>query len=400
MVASDSLTAEESPVDAMGLELAEQTEVWRRLWDRRDQTAEVAEKALKGGLRRVVFTGCGDCHAAAEYAASFLGLRSRLDVRAFPAMELSRFRPDLLTEDTLLVALSVSGRTPRVLEAVRAGDRRSAHPLAITDNPEGPLVEDAEHRLFLETSPPEALGRTDYRDPGAAEYSGYHRAVPQTKTFGAMQFALALLCLRLEGIEPSGQGSPPAEVEAALRSLPELAPRAADAGLGAASLLAGVCRSRAFLSFCGSGLGYPAARFAAYKLMELTRPAGFGDVEEYCHTLYLVTEAGDGVCFFAQDDATLRRCREIAPVVAEEIEAQPVVLSTANSAVASPWEVSLPVVPPEVAPILFGYAGAHLVRGIARSWGLNTDRFRAGVEEERYVRGSTRMIRKSKILDI
>jgi hypothetical protein len=37
------------------------------------------------------------------------------------------------------------------------------------------------------------------------------------------------------------------------------------------------------------------------------------------------------------------------------------------------------------------------VREVARRWGVDTDRFRAGLDEERYVRGSTRIIRDSRI---
>lgn len=347
----------------------------------------------------MIFSGCGDCHAAAEFGASLAGLRTSLEARAFPAMELSRSNAHLLDERTLLVALSVSGRTPRVLEALRAAKRRGASVLAVTDNPEGPLAEEAPRVLLLGASPAASLQRTDYRDPEAAVYSGYQRAVPQTKTYGAVGLAVALICLELERSAPAARGTPRAELEGALARLPPLAERAAAAADAAGATLQEAVRPGCLRSFCGSGLGFSAARFSSYKLLELACPCSCADIEEYCHTLYLLTRPGDAEVFFAQDPGTLGRCREIAPVVAEELGAAPLVFHTLAESPAAAWEVCLPPVPPEVAPLLLAHAGAHLVRRLALGWGVSTDRFRAGVDEERYVRGSVKIIRNSEILE-
>ncbi|MBI5442429.1 MAG: hypothetical protein HY900_14595, partial [Deltaproteobacteria bacterium] len=109
------------------------------------------------------------------------------------------------------------------------------------------------------------------------------------------------------------------------------------------------------------------------------------------------TETGSPVAFLAHDPPTLERAREISPVLREELGAAPLILSTLPH-VRGPGEVALPEVPPEAAPLLLAHASAQLVRTVARSWGVNTDRFRAGRDEERYVRGSTRAVRESRIL--
>ncbi|NOY45047.1 MAG: SIS domain-containing protein, partial [Deltaproteobacteria bacterium] len=177
------------PQDAMGVELAEQPGVWRSLLGRFGEARHAVEAALAGQpLERVVVTGCGDCHAAAEWAEWLW--EPRLRARGLPAMELSRARPHLLGPGTLLVALSVSGKTPRVLEAAACARVVGARVLGLTDHPASPLAREADAVFWLGASPPEALDHTDYKDPRAAAYSGYHRPVPQTKTFGAMQLAL------------------------------------------------------------------------------------------------------------------------------------------------------------------------------------------------------------------
>ena len=386
-------------MDAMGIELGEQPGVWASLWDRRAGLREALEPLLGGRApERVVIAGCGDCHAAAEGAEWLVERRTRVPVRGLAAMELTRGRPHLLGPGTLLVALSVSGSTPRVIEAVRMARTAGARVLGITDNPASALAREAGAVFVLGTAPPEALGRTDYRDPEAARYAGYHRAVPQTKTFGAMQLALVLLCVALEELAPSGRGTPRAELEAWIRRLPELAAGVRPAAEQAARTALEGARPRARVAVAGTGPNAPVARFLAYKVMELALPAGHAEIEEYCHTLYLVTGPGDVAVFLAQDRGTLERAGEIAPVLEGEIGAAVQVLSTAPAPeYPAPWLVRLPAVPPEVSPLVLAFAGSCWVRALARGWGVNTDRFRAGVDEERYVRGSTRMIRGSAV---
>lgn len=386
-------------MDGMGQELREQPGVWEQLWQRRQEVADAVARACPAPPRLLVLAGCGDCHAAAELGESLFDLRSRVPVRALPAMELSRARPHLLGPGTLLAALSVSGRTPRVLEAVGVGLRQGASVLGVTDDPSSPLAASVPHCFVLGTAPPDALGRTDYRDPEAARYTGYHRPVPQTKTFGAVQLALELMCLGSRGLgAPSARGSPEGTLEGDLARLPALAEAAVRAGEAAAESLLGRVRPGCRVTFCGTGLNRSTARFCAYKLLELTVPAGFSDIEEFCHTRYLITGRQDAVVFFAGDEGELERVGEIAPVIEEELGAASVSLTSA-AALAPGLRNGFAIGPVslEVSPLVLAHAGATLVRRLTLSWGLDTDRFRAGLDEERYVRGSTRMIRESRI---
>ncbi|GAB4263628.1 SIS domain-containing protein [Deferrisoma sp.] len=378
----------DTPQDAMGLELAEQPGVWGALLGRFGEAREAVAGALGGERpKRVVVAGCGDCHAAAEWAEWLWEPHLGVPVRGLAAMEVSRARTHLLGPGTLLVALSVSGKTPRVLEAVACARARGARTLALTDHPGSPLAREADGVLCLGTAPAEALDRTDYRDPGAAAYSGYHRAVPQTKTFGAMQLGLAAVGEALAG-RPLG----------AWGVLPGAAGSAGEAAAAAGARAAERARPGCRIGLAGTGPGWPAARFGAYKLLELVIPAAAYETEEFCHTGYLVTGPGDLVLFFVHDEPAFERVGEIEAVVAGEIGATVQALCTWTPEGPPPgWAVPLPAVPPEVAGILLPFAAAHWVRALARAWGVNTDRFRAGVDEERYVSGSTRMIRRSRI---
>ncbi len=260
-------------MDAMAVELREQAEVWSHLWSRRPEAADLLAPLSERGFRRVIFTGCGDCHAAAEYGEALLGLRSGLEARALPPMELSRSRSYLLDPTTLVIALSVSGRTPRVLEVLCAARLQGAATLAITDDPESPVSRAADAIFVLRASPPEALCRSDYRDPEAAEYLGYQRAVPQTKTYGAMQLALAILSLEVEGWCRSGRGTAPDRLEGFLAELPLFAGQAAQAGRRAACALLETTRPHARVTVCGTGLNGSTARFAGHASSRNLYPA-------------------------------------------------------------------------------------------------------------------------------
>ncbi len=64
------------------------------------------------------FKGSGDSHCASLYAASLFN-QLNIPARAFVSMELSNFYYMSKKVRPCLVAISVSGKTPRVLELVK-----------------------------------------------------------------------------------------------------------------------------------------------------------------------------------------------------------------------------------------------------------------------------------------
>ncbi|RMG96474.1 MAG: hypothetical protein D6708_02330, partial [Candidatus Dadabacteria bacterium] len=87
----------DTPQDAMGLELAEQPGVWGALLGRFGEARAAVAGALGGEPpERVVVAGCGDCHAAAEWAEWLWEPHLGVPVRGLAAMELSRARAHLL----------------------------------------------------------------------------------------------------------------------------------------------------------------------------------------------------------------------------------------------------------------------------------------------------------------
>jgi glucosamine--fructose-6-phosphate aminotransferase (isomerizing) len=156
------------------------------------------------------------------------------------AITLYGARPDL--SDALVIGVSQSGGSPDLTGVLTVARETGALTLAVTNNPESPLVESAE--LSIDVA------------------AGHERAVAATKTYTAELLALLIL---IEGIR-AGDGALPADERAALATLPELAAEVlADRGPDA---LAQRYRFASRMVATGRGYAYPTARETALKLME------------------------------------------------------------------------------------------------------------------------------------
>ncbi|MDG4804898.1 SIS domain-containing protein [Micromonospora sp. WMMD980] len=228
----------------MAADIDEQPAGYERLLATEHATAiaQVAAAVARRRPRHVVFTARGTSDHAALYAAYLTEIRLGLPAGlASPsAVTLFGARPDL--SDALVVGVSQSGGSPDLAEVLRVARDSGALTLAVTNNPDSPLVETAELSVDIA--------------------AGHERAVAATKTYTAELLALLML---VEGVR-AGDGALPAEERDALARLPELAARTlAD---DTPARLAPRYRFAAQLVTTGRGYAYPTAREAALKLME------------------------------------------------------------------------------------------------------------------------------------
>lgn len=348
--------------------------------------AEAPAPAWPAVPGRVLVTGAGDSLCVAELiAALYPGRR----IEALPGLHASAAALGL-GEGDALIGISVSGRTPRVREALLRAREQGARTVAVTDDPASPLAEAAGDLWLIGASPAAELADTEYASADAREYVGYHHDVAQTKTFLAAVLTLA------RAVEGGSSGGTDWERLAEL--VAELVRPAFFEPIGArAEALASA--GQAF--FLGSLGALPLARFGAYKLFEFNRLAHFADVEEYCHTHYFVTRPGDAVVFLVADRESARRAGEVGPVLAELFEARVVVLRAAD--VETPWAAGEEVaVPAGGSPLERHVALAVAVEWLAYLWGRigarDVNTFHAGFDTERLVGASLRTIRRSRIV--
>jgi D-arabinose 5-phosphate isomerase GutQ len=317
-------------------------------------------------------------------------LGKRGQVTGLPALEASQAAQYLLPED-ILVGISVSGRTVRVLEAAKRTLAAGAKVVAVTDDAQSPLAELASVVWPIHASPSNSLDHTGYQDEKAKQYVGYHHDVAQTKTF----WSVLLTLIRAAQTKLDWQDL--LVHTSRLLSTTFYEPLLAKANSWSQS-------GQTF--FLGSGWAKIIARFGCYKMYEFNRLAHFTGIEEYCHTHYFITRAGDTIVFLVIDQDTAGRAGEIAPVLHELFDAriiwlQPQSLDCGGLPANSSNYMEVVNLPPTNDPVVqfldFVLAVEWLTYLTGRVGAPNINTFHAGYDTERLVVGTLRTIRQSAI---
>jgi len=341
-----------------------------------------------GDPGRILITGSGDSYCAALFGKWLLAPGGKTE--ALPAMDGSRAARELGRGD-IVIGISVSGHTVRVIEAATRALHNGAHVIAITDNSRSPLAKLATTVWPIYASPAEELFLTSYRDEDARQYVGYHHDVAQTKTF----WAVILTLIRAARVTVDW----PRLLEHT-RSL--LAPTFFEPLLARAE---GWAQSGQTF-FLATGWAKILARFAGYKLYEFNRLASSSEIEEYCHTLYFVTRIADTIVFLIDDDEAAARGVEIVPVLADLFAAriiwlQPESLSRPIIPGVPAEHVEVVMLPPSRGPVQQALdlllALEWITYAIGRIGAPDINIFHAGYDTERLVAGSLRTVRRSAI---
>lgn len=245
--------------------------------------------------RRLHLVGCGDMFFAARVVSWLARLELPLEVQAWRSMDFHWITPRLGADD-LVVCASVSGRTPRTIEAAGSARRTGARVLGISDNEGAPLCREVDDLVLLGASPPASLNE--------GPYPGYHHQVAQTKTYTAALLAELLVAARAAGQGIPGLERVPSKVAAAL---PELS-RAV--GAGAADWFAG----RRNVAVLASGPHRATASYGAAKFIEYAVPAHARCLEEFNHLEMFLADRLTLVVVLAPDGpegASGRRAAEL-----------------------------------------------------------------------------------------
>lgn len=111
-------------------------------------------------IKRIIITGCGDSYSAAGVAAPILHKLASLDSCEAPdPMMYSVFYTqedtvtDLLPDEVLVVAISASGNSTRILDILETANSHGAGTMLITNNPESAGGELADMLFNVKTPP-------------------------------------------------------------------------------------------------------------------------------------------------------------------------------------------------------------------------------------------------------
>lgn len=254
----------------------------------RELNAPISELArTMDGIEEVVLVGCGDSYFAGQAATLAFEQCAGVRATALHAMEFSRYRVRYLTERTLVVPISYSGRVGRTVEAAAQVKRFGQQLCALTGNPEGPLGQTCDRAVVLDVP---SLGFS-----------------PGTNTFAGMLLALLQLAAALGVRRKSGTA-----LDEALERLPDAARQTLAVAAEPARNVAARLTTAEWLCFIGAGPSEAIARFGAAKLFEGPQMLGtWTNLEEWAHEEYFVSGPGTPVVVVAPSGASRDRAEEI-----------------------------------------------------------------------------------------
>lgn len=293
----------------------------------------------------VTIAARGSSDNAARYAQYLLGAQNGLAVGlATPSLFSVYERPPRLTR-SLVVGISQSGQSPDVVAVLRAGREQNALTLAITNDPESPLAQTAQHCILLHCGP--------------------ERSVAATKTYSASLLAIALLGAELAGAQDRLDLL--ANVPRHVQALCERGGEFSAAGAAQKDMRSCVVLSR--------GYNYATAFEIALKLKELgyvlAEPWSAADFEhgpvalvEQGFALLAIVPPGPLAAPLSAQLAALRERGARLLVISAQAEA----LALADTA------MSLPPLPEWMTPLTAVVPGQFFALGLTRAKGLSVDR--------------------------
>lgn len=331
----------------MAAEMDEQPDVIRRLVESADRIRADLDRALPRPPVGIVLVARGSSDAAAVYGRYVLELVSRCPVALAAPSLLTRYGARPRLTGWLAVAVSQSGETPEIVDALTALRAGGAAGVAITNDPSSSLSAAADVTLELS--------------------AGRELAVPATKTFTAQVTAFALMAQSL-GPTPWSD----ADWHAVAGSVRDVLDDPAPVAQTAASL----ADARKLLTVA-RGMTYAVAVEAALKLAETTGlPSSSYSSADLLHgpiaatgpDVHAIVFAVDGPCLDDVRATTDELHRRDAPVT---VVAGDDVVDRFERATAT---ISVPgTIPEALTPLLLVVRAQQLARELALSRDIDPD---------------------------
>jgi glucosamine--fructose-6-phosphate aminotransferase (isomerizing) len=154
-------------------EIYEQPGVVELLLEQEAEKVKTLVQKLRGKYQYVIIAARGTSDNAARYAQYLLGAHNQLPVGlATPSLYTLYGQPPKL-DGALVIGISQSGRSPDIVAVIEEAQKQGRPTLAITNAPDSPLAQKADHVLTL--------------------HAEFEKAVAATKTYTASLASLALL---------------------------------------------------------------------------------------------------------------------------------------------------------------------------------------------------------------
>ncbi len=330
-------------------EIREQPAVLQRLLANARDIERVAAAIREREVDHVVIAARGTSDHAAIYAQYLFGVRLGLTVGLATPSVVSLYGVEPRLGRALVMGISQSGASPDIIGVVDAARRQGVPTLALTNEPDSPLGEAAEHVI----------------DIGA----GPARAIAATKTYTGELMALAILAAAW------GSGSEALEADPALADVPAAVATALDTERSVEPIAAALAPRDACV-VVGRGFEYATAREWALKLKELAQVvADPYSAADFRHGPVALVEAGFPVLALASSGKAAADIEALLLRLRDELDADVVLVSDRDDLLAL---AARPVrlvtgLPEHLAPIASIVPGQLYAMHASRARGLDPD---------------------------
>jgi len=337
-----------APGELLLAEIREQPEALNRLLDREADIAAVAQAMVERKPSVVRLVGHGTSDNAASYGVYAFGLLPAWTALRDSISLTVYYNAQIDLSDSVVIALSQSGRTPDVVEYVTRAQDRGALTIALTNEPDSELGRAASAVVPLEAGP--------------------ERSVAATKTYMNQLAALALLA--------GGAAGRGAELADGLRRTAELLAESLDPLERTVPALAASFAFVGRMFVIGRGLEYATAREIALKLTETCRVAAEPlTATDLAHGPVAALDPLFPVWTIASADESLGA---VVDAAARAREAGATLLASGSAAhlvVGASYALPVPEAPsPLLAPLLSVLPGQLFAWALAQAKGLDPDK--------------------------
>lgn len=239
-------------------------------------------------VERILFVGCGDPYMIGIAAAYAFEMWAKLPAYAIEAAEFSMYRK-LADEKTLIILITSSGKTVKVIDSARIAYELGAPMIALTNLVPSPI--------------------TDETDQVLQTQAGWSDSFPtkQTSTALAALFGLALYWAEKKSTMPE-------EMVSKFRSeLYERVPEIVTTSLKLDAQMESLAEQwidAPIYSFIGSGTNMVTAMLGAAKMKETSQSRSeYSNLEEYAHLHCLSLKKGDPVFIITEPGSMGERNR-------------------------------------------------------------------------------------------
>jgi glutamine---fructose-6-phosphate transaminase (isomerizing) len=219
-------------------------------------------------LKRVYITGDGDSYHAARAAEMAFENIGGLPCEPLSAQHFldygAEWMPVHFPNSTLVVGISASGRTQRVVQSIERAREFGALTIALTNTPGSPVTEVADRTLCVQLPD---IGRS-----------------PGIRSYQASLLGLLLLAIRIGELQDRYHQSDANAMRREISDLADVIERTLEATRGPAKEAAAAYKDATMEMWLGSGPTYGTALFSAAKVVEAAGVFAMGqDLEEWWH---------------------------------------------------------------------------------------------------------------------